>query len=410
MLAATVASLFVLIALSAFFSGSETALIGSSGVKLHHLAVSGNRNAGRVLRMLKEPSELLGTILIGNNLVNVTAAALTTTLIGPVYATLVITILLLVCAEVTPKTLAAARPEYFAVRVALPVQMLTAVMRPVVWAMTAVTNLIVNPILRRSSGLDQRLSRQELLTAINMGARDGALEPSETRMAREVLALKDKPVKRLMIPIEEVDAIPESASLKQVLEEFVRSGFTRYPVYRGEKTELVGMLLVKDLLINREELEENWLQYVRPMIRCRADLEADELLRDMQIQSSHMAGVENEEGGFIGLVTMEDVLEEIVGEIQDERDDELVLVREFSEGRYSVSGEAEVDDLCKVINVDLGDRDQHIKLREWFARRVAPGQGKVRYVKSNDAQVVLRGRNRFEIWIRNPPRPVAESR
>ena len=364
MLAATVVSLFVLITLSAFFSGSETALIGSSGVKLNHLAAEGNRNAGRVLRMLEQPTELLGTILVGNNLVNVMAAALTTTLIGPVYATLVITVLLLVCAEVTPKTLAAARPEHFALRVAMPIQMLTKVMRPAVWAMTAVTNLIVNPFLRRVSGTEQRLSRQELLTAINMGAREGELEPSETRMAREVLALKDKPVARIMIPIEEVDAIPESASLRQVQDEFVRSGYTRYPVYRGVKSDLVGMLLVKDLLVNREEIDENWLQYVRPMMRCQADLEADELLRDMQIQCSHMAGVEDGQGHFIGLVTMEDVLEEIVGEIRDEKDREIMLVRELSGGRYSVSGEAEVDDLCKVINVDLGDRDQHIKLGE----------------------------------------------
>ncbi|MFH0943724.1 MAG: hemolysin family protein [Planctomycetota bacterium] len=402
MLTVTVVSLCVLIALSAFFSGSETALIGSSGVRLHHMAASGSRGADRVLKMLRQPSELLGTILVGNNLVNVMAAALTTTLIGPVYATVVITIVLLVCAEVTPKTLAASRPEYYATKVAAPIQGLTALLRPVVWAMTAVTKLLLNPFLGRGAGQEQRLSRQELLTAISLGAREGELEPSETRMAREVLALKDKPVRRIMIPLEDVAGIPESATFRQVEEEFVRSGFTRYPVYRAEKSEMVGMLLVKDLLINREEVGGNWLQYVRPLMSCRADLEADELLRDMQIQRSHMAGVEDEQGRFVGLVTMEDVLEEIVGEIQDESDPQAELIRELSEDRFTVRGDAEVDDLCKVINVDLGDRDQHIRLSEWFSRRASGGQGKVRWVKLNNAQVVHRGRNRYEVWIRNP--------
>ena len=266
--------------------------------------------------------------------------------------------------------------------------------------MTAVTNLLLNPFLRDGDGSEGRLSRQELMTAINLGAREGELEPSETRMAREVLALKDKLVRRLMIPLEDVAGIPESATFQEVLEEFVRSGFTRYPVYRGEIAEMVGMLLVKDLLINREVTGDNWLQDVRPLMRCRTDLEADELLRDMQIQCSHMAGVEDADGRFVGLVTMEDVLEEIVGEIQDESDHQAELIRELSEDRFTVRGDAEVDDLCKVINVDLGDRDQHIRLSDWFARRAPPGRGKVRWVKSNNAQVVHRGRNRYEVWIR----------
>jgi CBS domain containing-hemolysin-like protein len=400
----SVVTLIGLIALSAFFSGSETALIGASRVKLNHLAAMGHQGAQRALRMIREPSELLAVILVGNNLVNVMAAALATTLIGPFYATLVITLVLLVFAEISPKSLAAARPERFASTVALPVQLFGYLFRPLVWLTGTVTDVLLWPFFRGRPKDERRLSRQELLTAIKLGASDGELEPSETRMTAEVLALKDKPVARIMIPLAEVDAIADTASFEEVTAEFVRSGNTRYPVFRGEPAEMIGMLLVKDFLIHAEGMAENWRQYVRPLMRVTPTLEADELLRDMQIQRSHMAVVEDEAGRAVGVVTMEDVLEEIVGEIQDEYDDdEGELIREFSPDRFSVRGDVEVDDLCKVINVDLGQRDQHITLANWFERRSPTGGGKARRVKAGAARVVQRGPNRFEIWLKGQP-------
>ena len=400
-IALSVLALFALVALSAFFSSSETALIGSGRVKLKHLAGAGRRGARRAQRLLESPSELLGTILVGNNLVNVMAAALATTLLGPYYATLVITLVLLVFAEITPKTLAAANPEAFAAKVARPVRVFQIIFFPVVWLTSTVTDLLLWPFLRGKPGGPRQLSRQELSTAIQLGASDGELEPSETRMTTEVLALKDKPVSKIMIPLVDVDAIAEQATFDEVMEEIVRTGNTRYPVFRADKTDLVGMLLVKDILFHREGMQEHWLQYVRPLMRVRPSLEADELLRDMQIQRSHMAAVEDEDGREIGVVTMEDVLEEIVGEIQDEYDDdEGRLIREFSPDRFAVRGDAEVDDLCKVINVDLGQRDQNLTLAEWFRRRVEVDGRPRRRVKVGTTQVLQRGQNRYEIWIK----------
>ncbi len=410
----SVLALVVLVILSAFFSGSETALISAGRVKLSHRVASGDRRAGRALRLIRQPAELLAVILVGNNLVNVMAAALATTLIGPVYATLGLTLVLLVFAEITPKTLAAAQPERYAGWVAWPVQLFGYLFRPVVWVTGAITDALLWPFLRGRRKHERRLSRQELLMAIRLGASDGELEPGETRMTQEVLALKDKPVSKIMIPLEEVDAIPDSASFADVVAEFMRTGNTRYPVYRGVKSEMIGMLLVKDFLVHDEGMQENWRQYVRPLFRVKADLEADELLRDMQIQHSHMAAVEDEAGREIGIVTMEDVLEEIVGEIQDEYDDdEGELIREYSPDRFAVRGDAEVDDLCKVINVDLGQRDQNITLAEWFERRAPARRGKIRRVKAGAARVVQRGPNRFEIWIKGRPEkiqsPVSEA-
>ncbi len=395
-------SLAALIAMSAFFSSSETALIGSGRVKLTHLADGGDRGAARALQMIKEPGTILATILVGNNLVNVTAAAVATVIMGPVWATVVITLLLLVFAEITPKTIAAMAPERFAARVAVPVRVLGYVIRPLTWTVTLMTDLVLRPILGPKNDSSRGLSRKELLTAIRIGARDGELEPSETRMTREVLKLKDTLIQDIMIPLAEVEAITETSSYKKVLGAVARSTNTRYPVYRETLDDMVGMLLVKDLLVHWETAQENWRRHVRPLMRVWAKLEADELMRDMQIQGQHMAAVEDDEGRIIGIVTMEDILEEIVGEIQDEMDeDEMDLVREVSPGRYVIHGDMEVDDLCKVINIDLGGSDQEVTLATWFEKRCKVISMVKRRLKIGNTRIIHRGGKRFEILVKS---------
>jgi putative hemolysin len=390
-----------LVVMSAFFSGSETALIGSGRIKLNMLADNGSRGARRALKLLRDPGDLLATILVGNNLVNVMTAALATVLLGPVYATILVTFLLLIFAEITPKTLAAYQPEKYAVKVSGTVWAFRLVFKPVAFLASGIADLLLWPVLGGRQTREMRLSRQELLTAIRLGARDGELEPSETRMTREILALKDKPVRRIMIPIEEVDGISEAAGFNEVMQEFVETENTRYPVYRGELGEMIGLLLVKDLLAHLAGARENWRKYVRPLMRCRSDLEADELLRDMQIKRSHMAAVENELGEIIGIVTMEDVLEEIVGEIQDEYDDEGgELIREYNSGRYIVQGKVEVDDLCKMINVDLGYIDQHATLAQWFELRCRESCGPGRRLTVGTTRIRQRSAGLFEIRVR----------
>jgi len=392
-------TLVCLVVLSSFFSGSETALTASGRVKLSHLAEQGKSGARRALALIRDPGDLLATILVGNNLVNVMAAAVATVFMGPVYATIIVTLLLLIFAEITPKTLAVHQPEKFAMRVAAPITLVRFVFSPIVWITSGIADLILWPILGGKQIRERRMSRQELLTAIRLGARDGELEPSETRMTREILALKDKPVRQIMIPLDDVEGVDESSDYDDVMREFMATENTRYPVYRNDPSDMVGLLLVKDIIFHSEGVRENWRKYVRPLMRCKADLEADELLRDMQIQRSHMAAVEDGSGNVIGIVTMEDVLEEIVGEIQDEHDDEEELIREYSQGRYMVKGEVEVDDLCKVINADLGMTDQNVTLAEWYRRRCQTSCGQGQRMKVGSARVIPRGHGRFEIRV-----------
>ncbi len=390
-----------LLVLSSFFSGSETALIGCEKIRLSHLAEKGSRGARRALHLIRDPGELLGIILVGNNLVNVMAAAVATVLLGPVYATLVVTLLLLIFAEVTPKTLAAHQPERFAIRVAGPILVFGWIFKPIVWLATGLADILLWPILRGKQSKDTHMSRQELMTALSLGAREGELEPAETRMAREVLALKDKPVARIMIPLLSVDGISEGATYDELMREFARSENTRYPVFRNQLSEMIGTLVVKDLILHQEGVRENWRKYVRPLMRCRSNLEVDELLRDMQIQRSHLAAVEDDEGRVVGIVTMDDVLEEIVGEIQDEHDEEEGdLIREVSPGRYLVQGSMEVDDLCKVINADLGRSDQNMHLSQWFEKQSRLQSSQGRRIKFGNVRVIQRSGQRFEILVK----------
>ncbi len=396
-----VVTLGVLIVFSAFFSGSETALISSGRIKLNLLADKKLRGAKLAMFLIKNPADVLATILVGNNLVNVMAAAVATVLLGPIYATLLVTLLLLIFAEITPKTLAAYDPERYACKVAGPVYFFGLFFKPIVWITTGLTDLLLWPVLGGARKRKHKLSRQELLVAIRLGGRDGELEPAETRMTREILSLKDTPVWRLMIPVKDVNAIRESASFDEIIMEVAKTGNTRYPVYRNNLKEPIGLLLVKDILVHREGAQENWRKYVRPVMRCLSSLEADELLRDMQIQCTHMAVVEDTAGQMVGIVTMEDILEEIVGDIQDEfDDDEGELIREISQGRYAVHGRAEVDDLCKVINVDLGHVNEHTTLAEWHAKRTRELDSHGRRIKVGNARVIARRAGRFEIIVK----------
>jgi putative hemolysin len=391
-----------LIVLSAFFSLSETALIASGRIKLSYAAEKGDRGAKRAHDLLEKPAALLATILVGNNLVNVMAAATATEIVGPVYTTVFMTLILVIFGEITPKTLAVHHPELLAARVARPITFFVHLFKPVVWVVNGVIAVLLWPVTRGTRGLERKFSRQELIAAIRLGAREGALEPGEARVTREILALKDVPVRRIMIPLDEVDAIDESSTYEEVMREISQSENTRYPVYRNQPAEMVGLLLAKDLLVHREGAEENWRWYVRPLLRCKSDLEADELLRDMQIRHSHLAAVSDESGRAVGIVTMEDILEEIVGDIQDEYDtEETTLIREQSPGRYMVHGCIEVDDLCKVINIDLGHVDQHVTLAEWFDKRSRAEPAKVRRLKVGTARIMPRGGGRFEIRVKS---------
>lgn len=347
----------LLLLLSAFFSGSETALVGSSRLTLESMSEKGSKSARRVLKLLNDPASFLGTILVGNNLVNVGAAVVAVNFLSPGKATLFVTLMLLLFGEIPPKTIAAQRPETVARLVVYPISFIRIIFYPIVYLTGIVTKIMLKPFSRHLSGQRHYLSQDEIRMALDHSEDAGVLEPGQAQMAQEILDIAKVKLYQIMIPIEEAATLERDWSLEKVLEEVRRRRFTRYPVYSPGTRHPVGMLHIKDLVFGVRN--ERWQSLIRRLPFRSHAMEADDLLRDMQISRFHMAAVVDDTNHVLGYITMERILEEIVGEIADEHDQETDPVCMVDEGVYRVRGDLELADIERILNVDLDiDEDQ----------------------------------------------------
>ncbi len=359
--------LLILLLFSAFFSGSETALIGSRRLTLTTEAQKGSRSADRALKLIREPGSLLGTILVGNNLVNVAAAALGAYLWGPLTATIVVTLLLLLFGEIPPKTIATYWPESIAKAVSWPISLFKRLFWPMAWVAQSITDLIMRPLFRKVGPRRGHFSQDEISTALGLSQAEGELEPGEARMAQETLELDKTLLEEIMIPLGEIATLHRHWNLDQVMREIRRSRFTRYPVYDKSGVPMNRMLHIKDLVLATQR--ENWCRLTRPLQVRPGDMPADDLLREMQIGRFHMCAVAREDGEIEGYVTMECVLEEIVGEIADEHDKEDDPVKTLGDDKYLVRGDLEVADVQLILNIDLEAEDPEQTLDAYYRER-----------------------------------------
>ena len=321
--------LIVLLALSAFFSGSETALMAISRLRLRYLAETKPVRARVVERVLKEPERLIGTILLGNNLVNVAMSAIATALAisfwgekGIVYVTGVLTLAILIFAEITPKVYA----KYFNERVSLmTAPILNGIMvlsNPVVRLVTYITNKLL-----LVAGVDVTkmkrplLTEDEVRTCIKMGWDEGAITAEERRMLSRVFTLNDKEISEVMVPESKMTVLDLNASVEEAINMALKTGYSRFPVTKGTRGSIVGFIHSKDLFRltdGRRSISLN--KIVRPPYFVSADQKIDVQLRSFQARKLHQAVVLDDAGEVVGLITLEDILEELVGSIQDEHD------------------------------------------------------------------------------------------
>lgn len=353
--------LILLILLSGFFSGSETALMALNKLKLRHQSKEGRKGAKTLERILKRPDSLLGTILLGNNMVNVASSAIATSLaisiwgveMGVLYATIIMTLVLLIFAEVTPKTYSAYHSEGVAYLVARPLALLMVLMRPLVISVTLLTNGMLRLVgVKGRKG--EVFTEEELKTMILLGEEAGFLEKEKKAMLHGVLELRDISVKDVMTPRTELFAIDMEEPMEQIKEKLLSSPFSRIPVYRGDIEKIEGVLLIKDFLkavaLDKEpKLEEIISEpYFIPESK-----KIQEQIADFQRMRVHMAVIIDEFGGIEGLVTMEDLLEEIVGEIWDESDREFKPVVRYRDGSLRVDGRLTIRDLGRELGVEM---------------------------------------------------------
>lgn len=367
-LALNIGAIFALLAISAFFSGSETALTAASRARMHALENEGEGRAGLVNRLIQLPERLIGVILIGNNLVNILASALATgvfvTYFGPTgvaYATLAMTVLVVIFAEVLPKTYALQRPD----RVAL---LVAPILRPIIFVVSPLAGaaqFVVRAILRLLIGKDASDSslvsaHEELRGAIDLHHRKGSVVKHDRDMLGGILDLRELEVVDVMVHRTNMQTVNIEEPADKLVDEVLKSPYTRLPAWRGDQDNIVGILHAKDLLraLNRVRWDLNKLDisdlcsdpwFVPDTTPLKGQLNA--FLR----RKAHFALVVDEYGEVMGLVTLEDILEEIVGQIADEHDVPDVGIRPQVDGTVNVDGSVPVRDLNRFMDWDLPD-------------------------------------------------------
>ena len=362
----TIAAIFICLLLSFFFSGSETALTTSSRAAMLWLAEQGNRNAGIVNKLLTVRERMLGALLIGNNAVNIAASSLATGLflawwgeIGVFFATVVMTVLVVVFAEVLPKTAAINAPERIALLVARPMNWSVRLLGPVITAIEALVRGILRLVGIRVGENQPILSaHEELRGAVDLMHREGGVEKHDRDMMGGVLDLRELEVANVMVHRTEMMTLNADDPTEEIVRAMLASEYTRVPLWRGSPENIVGILHAKDLLRAIRDAEDDlskvdvtaialppwFVPNIRPL---------SEQLKAFRRRKTHFALVVDEYGDLMGMVTLEDILEEIVGDISDEQDIPVPGVRPQPDGSVNVDGAVPVRDLNRVMDWNL---------------------------------------------------------
>ena len=348
--------LAVLVAFSAFFSASETAFSSLNQIRLKSRADDGDRTAARVLAMAEKYDKLLSTILVGNNIVNIAAASIGTIIFtqmlgaerGATVSTIVLTIVVLIFGEVTPKSLAKEMPETIATAVAPALSLLMLVFTPLTWLFSQWKRLL-NHFVHSSES--DTITEGELMTMVSEAENDGELTDRESELIRSAIEFDDVEVEEILTPRVDVVAVADDIPLEELAQTFAESGYSRLPVYHGTIDNIIGVVHEKDFYIARLKKETKIDDLVAPTLYTTGSTQISQLLRTLREQHHHMAVVVDEYGGTEGIITLEDILEELVGEIWDEHDEETEDFRKQSDGSWLVAGSASVDDLFETLEL-----------------------------------------------------------
>lgn len=354
----------LLLLLSAFFSGSETALLGADWLKMRYLARKGNRRARIHQRLMERRDLLLGTILVGNNLVNIAASAIATALAlaafgerGIAVATGGMTLLLLVFGEIAPKTFASQRAEPVALAVAPIFALLGRVLYPAVVTVTFLSNGLLRLFGARPEAAPRpSLSEDEIRTLLTEGGAAGAVAESKRRMLHGIFRMGRQTVREIMVPRTRIRALDVTTPLGEAADVFVTKGYTRLPVYRESLDEILGIAHARDalaLVAKTKGGEGNLASIAREPFFVPESKDLESMLYEFQTRRTHMAVVVDEYGGVEGIVTLEDVLEEIVGEIRDEHDVEGEALRFLPGGEVLVQGGLSLRDVNARLKLKL---------------------------------------------------------
>ena len=355
--------LLVLICFSAFFSASETALTSLSKIRLRNMVDDNIKNADKVAKATDDPGKLLSTILIGNNIVNICASSIATAIaisIDPIkgvgIATAVMTVIVLIFGEITPKTIAAQNSEKVSLRFAGPIIIITKLLTPFVAIFNALTGVIVKLFGADPSKKTPLITEAELKTMVDVSHEEGVLETEERQMINNVFDFGDSKAKDVMTPRTDIEAVKADISREELINFFKEEKFSRVPVYGEDIDDIIGIVYYKDVVFSPEE-NFDIKDYIREAFFTYESKGTSELFRIMRTKRIPVAIVVDEYGGTSGLVTLEDLVEEIVGEISDEYDEVEEDIEVVKEDEYIIDGSTHIDDVNEMIGTNIESED-----------------------------------------------------
>ena len=358
-------TIIILLAMSAFFSSSETALTTVSTIRLKSLADNGSKNAKLVLTLKENPDKMLSAILIGNNIVNIAASSITTIFFQQMWGSWaisigsgVLTLLVLVFGEITPKTAATGYADKFSLFVAKPIWFLTKVLTPIIVVINFLASCIMKLFRININEKESTFTEEELRTIMDVSHEEGVIEEEEREMINNVFDFGEAEAKEIMIPRIDMCMINVDASYDELLEIFKENRYTRLPVYQDSTDNVIGIINIKDLILYRSGDKFDIRDYLRDVYYTYEYKKLDELMAEMRKDSVNITIVLDEYGAAVGLITIEDLLEEIVGEIRDEYDyDEEDNFKEIAPNEYLVDGQTKLDDVNDALDLSLTSED-----------------------------------------------------
>lgn len=319
--------IIALIAFSAFFSSAETAMMSASKIKIRNLADEGNEKAKLLLKLLENQSKMLSTILIGNNIVNIIVSSLTTILahslfgnIGITIGTAIITVVVLIFGEITPKTAASINAEKMALRYVRIIYVTTVIFTPIIWIINSLAFFVMKILRINTKVREQAITESELRSIVDVSHEEGVLEEQEKKIINNLIDFGDDKAGDIMVPKIDVTCIDINASYAELMAVFKEEMYTRMPVYEGSSENIVGIINMKDLVLYKQDEPFDIRDFLREAHFTFEGKALSELMLEMKKDAVSMMIVIDEYGAAVGIITLEDLLEEIVGEIRDEYD------------------------------------------------------------------------------------------
>lgn len=371
-----VIALVILVLMSAFFSATETAFTSANRARLKIAADDGTKSAKQTLSLLDNYDRFLTTILIGNNLVNILSTTIFTLLftqlivnegVAATVSTAVSTVIVLIFGEITPKTLAKEFPEKFACAVCYIIRFFTYLFYPLTLLFKGWKTLLAKIFRFKSEDV---ITEEELLTYVEEAKEDGTLDKDETKLISSAIEFNDCEVGDILVPRVNVVAVDEKASMEDIKNVFLSHRYSRIPVYKESIDTVIGMIHEKDFFNAYVSGAKNIKNILTTIAIATEHMQISVLLRSMQKQKVHMAVVIDEYGGTLGVVTLEDILEELVGEIWDEHDEVVNYFNKVSDTEYLVDCNAELSDFCELFSLDTDEDSDSNTVSGWIIERV----------------------------------------